>query len=557
MKTCCCGIGLILLLAILPTALWAAGGPVDVWLDVDPANNVGEIDDGLTMIQAFHSPELRVRGVSVVFGNAPLRYAVAAAINVVRAFGPEGMEIHTGAASGEEFGEDNDAVRAMAAALRERPMTILALGPVTNVGTLVRLHPELAGRIEAIFVVAGRRPGQRFINTELGRDTFPRDFNFEMDVPAMQAILDTGIPLVLAPWEVSSHVWVTGRELAALSRTGPPGAYIHATSQHWLHSWRERRGVDAFNPYDTLAVGWLTHPGLIEAMPVTVRIQEDVDERDPSRTKSYLLVRPEVGSSGRGATYLYRAKPGFKRVLLERLAGPPNQLEARSATFDHGLLDQVLRNYVDSGGLVDYEGLRKEPGPLDRYLESVAGVDLSALSRDEELALLINVYNAATLRLILDHYPVGSIRDIPADRRWKDARWIVGGHRWSLDAIEHEQIRPRFEDPRIHFALVCAAVDCPPLRSEAFTADKLEDQLEDQTLRVHNDPRWLRFDRQRGIVELTPLYKWYGEDFLLHGPSVLEHASRYHAPLRRVLEGGELPRIEWREYNWSLNVRRP
>jgi inosine-uridine nucleoside N-ribohydrolase len=557
MKTCYREIGLILLFGIGPTALTAAGGPVDVWLDVDPANNVGEIDDGLAMIQAFHSPELRVRGVSVVFGNAPLRYAAAAAFNVVGAFGPEGMAIHRGAASEEEFGEDNEAVQAMATALRERPLTILALGPVTNVGTLVRLHPELGERIEAIVVVAGRRPGQRFINTELARDTFPRDFNFESDVQAMRAILDTDIPLVLAPWEVSSHVWVTGRELAALGRAGPPGAYIHATSQHWLASWRERRGVDAFNPYDTLAVGWLTHPRLIEAMPVTVRIQEETDERDPLKTKSYLVVRPEDESAGRGATYLYRAKPGFKRVLLERLVGPPKKSEARSATFDHGLLDEVLRKYVDSNGLVDYAGLRKTPDPLDRYLDSVAEADLSALSRDEELALLINVYNAATLRLILDHYPVGSIREIPADRRWKDARWIVGGHRWSLDEIEHEQIRPRFEEPRIHFALVCAALDCPPLRSEAFTADKLEDQLEDQTLRVHNDPRWLRFDRQRGVVELTPLYQWYDEDFLLHGPSVLEHASRYHAPLRRVIERGELPRIEWREYDWSLNVREP
>jgi hypothetical protein len=96
------------------------------------------------------------------------------------------------------------------------------------------------------------------------------------------------------------------------------------------------------------------------------------------------------------------------------------------------------------------------------------------MGRNEKLALLINAYNAFTLKLIVERLPVQSILDIPAAERWDAVRWKVGGQVWSLKQIEHEQIRPKFTEPRVHFALVCAAVGCPPLRNEAYDASRLD-----------------------------------------------------------------------------------
>ena len=194
----------------------------DVWLDVDTATGIGDVDDGLMLIQSFHSPEVNVRGISVVFGNAPLEKALPIARTITSRFGPAGLTPRSGAASAADFGRSTEAVEAMAAELERRPMTIVAAGPVTNVGTLVKLHPNLHGRIERIIMVAGRRPGQRFCTND--NQKMPhRDFNFELDPAAMQVILTTRIPLVFAPWEVSSHVWISRDDLKTLSRQGESG----------------------------------------------------------------------------------------------------------------------------------------------------------------------------------------------------------------------------------------------------------------------------------------------------------------------------------------------
>lgn len=298
--------------------------PIDVWFDVDPANGIGEIDDGLMLIQGFHSPEVKIHGVSVVFGNAEFKNALPIGYNIVEAFGPEGLTVYPGAASAAEFGKETEAVTAMAAALRERPLTILAVGPVTNVGTLVQKHPELHERIERIVMVAARRPGQRF-EVRPGQARPFRDFNFELDPAAMQAILDTRIPLVFAPWEVSSKVWVTRADVDALRKAGATGVYIHATSQHWLQRWETNLQAPGFNPFDTLALAWVTHPHLIEAAPVSVRIEDGPDDQpaNAGQTKPYLLVEEIASNDGGGRSILYchTPKPEFHALLMQRLGG--------------------------------------------------------------------------------------------------------------------------------------------------------------------------------------------------------------------------------------------
>lgn len=310
----------LLLAAALPCA---AAEPIDVWLDVDTATGIGDVDDGLMLIQGFHSPEIRIRGISVVFGNAPLKLALPIARTITSKFGPSEFSPVPGAASAEDLGKPNEAVTAMARELKQRPLTIVAVGPVTNVGSLVLLHPELRGRIERIVMVAGRRPDQRFVAND-DQKIPHRDFNFELDPAAMKAILATDIPLVFAPWEVSSHVWISREDLETLRSASPSGAWIAESSQYWIERWEKNIDPRGFNPFDTLAVGWLTHPELIESEDLAITIEEGPDDRTPpgqdAKIKPYLVARSSTASARR-ATYCHTPKPGFKELLLQRLAG--------------------------------------------------------------------------------------------------------------------------------------------------------------------------------------------------------------------------------------------
>lgn len=308
---------IVLFVAVAPLA---AAPPVDVWLDVDTSTGVTDVDDGLALIQAFHSPELRVHGVSTVYGNASLEDATRIAQEVVERFGPEELQVFAGASSAAELGEDSPAIRALADALSQSSMSILALGPVTNIGTLVKRHPDLIAKIEQVIVVAARRPGQRFVSSP-GQRLPHRDFNFENDPAAMQILLASDVELVFAPWEVSSQVWITRDDLANLRRTGTSGAWIADTSQYWIDLWERSISKQGFNPFDTLAVGYVTHPELIVSERVTVCIEEAEDDRDPRRRKPYLLARRDE-QPGRAALYCYQPQPAFKQLLLERLAGP-------------------------------------------------------------------------------------------------------------------------------------------------------------------------------------------------------------------------------------------
>ncbi len=314
----------------------SASGPqdrstvTDVWMDTDTAIGVpgADVDDGLALIQAFHSPELCVRGVSSVFGNAPLDKTHPIACEVVRRFGPAGLSVQAGAASAQELGRENAAVRAIAAALRERPLSLLALGPVTNVASVVRLHPDLAPRIRCIAMVAARRPGQHFLSNKSQKTPFP-DMNFESDPDAMQVLLSSRIELVFAPWEVSSHVWITRADLEDLETRSESAAYIARESRAWLEVWEREMGAPGFNPFDTLAIAWLTHPELIDHFRAGVWIDEAVDDMASSedqragKTKPHLFADAARLETDRNATYCFEPRPDFKPLLMARLAARP------------------------------------------------------------------------------------------------------------------------------------------------------------------------------------------------------------------------------------------
>lgn len=318
----------VALVAAVLTMAQTAPARVAVWIDTDPAMGEPErdVDDGLALVQAFRSPELDIRGVSVVFGNAPLDRGLPIARRLVRSFGPPRLQVFAGAASAADAKVETEASRALAAGLREAPLTILALGPATNVATTLAKHPELASRVTRIIAVAGRRPGQRF-TTGTSNARGHRDFNFELDPGSFQVLLDAKIDVVLAPFEISSKIWLTASDLDRLAASRSAAARtIAPPARAWLALWTRLFGVDGFNPFDTLAVAYAVSANgfVCEALPARIdTLPDDVTEPGVQGVqvdrKPYLLASKELAGAVARVTYCSTAPPNFKPDLLDRL----------------------------------------------------------------------------------------------------------------------------------------------------------------------------------------------------------------------------------------------
>lgn len=310
-----------------------ASRSLPVWIDTDPAVGLPDrdVDDGLALLQAFNAPELTIRGISVVFGNASLEEALPTARFLVERFGPAGLEVYPGAATAAAAGpgaSETPAVRALSAALRLEPLAILALGPVTNIAALLERYPDLTSRIRSVVVVAGRRPGQRFTTGSVNSRGHP-DFNFEMDPDAFAMLLGHQVPVVLVPFELSSRVWLTRADLDRLAAGAQGARWIARASKGWLDRWHAVFEVGGFNPFGTLAVAYLTHPTMLQCTVQPVIIDTALDDAADARiqgteavTKPYLIVGPGLPTL-RTATYCYDVDPGFKEMLLERLGAAP------------------------------------------------------------------------------------------------------------------------------------------------------------------------------------------------------------------------------------------
>jgi hypothetical protein len=241
--------------------------------------------------------------------------------------------------------------------------------------------------------------------------------------------------------------------------------------------------------------------------------------------------------------------------------------QAPQPSLDPAPFNAVLNDVVDECGLVDYAVLQRQPAELDRYLQALADLPpdrFSSWPEAEQIALLINAYNALTLRSIIDHVPIRpSIKAIPGV--WKFRRHTLMGLRLTLDEIEHQILRREYNEPRIHAALVCAAISCPPLRREAFTGPELDRQLEDQTNRWLASGEGLRIDREAGDVAISAIFEWFAEDWpradseaapvpgLEKHSAVLRFIARHRpAEEQKLLLGGNY-RLAYLPYNWDLN----
>lgn len=268
------------------------------------------------------------------------------------------------------------------------------------------------------------------------------------------------------------------------------------------------------------------------------------------------------------------AFPFVALFLATVAAGHVPALDAQSPP-DHAAFTVLLQDVVE-GSRVDYALLDERRGELDAYLATLSRTDAGAISSASEsvqLAFWINAYNACMLQRVSDNYPIrrggagfmGSLRNLaagrPANSVWQIRDVFTGrfcrvaGADRSLDEIEHEIIRPTFREPRIHFAVNCAARSCPPLKSSAYTGAALDDQLDDAVRGLIENPTHFRIERNgETVVRLNRVLEWYGEDF--GGEEGLRAflADYLEGEDREDLLAAET-RIEYFEYDWTLNDR--
>lgn len=246
---------------------------------------------------------------------------------------------------------------------------------------------------------------------------------------------------------------------------------------------------------------------------------------------------------------------GFMVLLgMVCACGTMHPQQAGTFPISHESWTAMLQKHVTEEGWVNYQGFGQDRQALQEYLDLLSenAPNDSNWSDAEQIAYWINAYNAFTVELILEHYPVSSIKDIGSSIQvpfvnspW-DIRWIrIGGQRLDLNNIEHNILRKRWQEPRIHFAINCASVSCPPLRREAYTGADLEHQLADQTSRFLNDTTKNQFDADE--VRLSRIFSWFGSDFTRAGTlSDFINANRPGSiPIDAV--------IRFLPYDWRLN----
>ncbi|MEA3210810.1 MAG: hypothetical protein QOE70_3867 [Chthoniobacter sp.] len=296
-----------------------------VWIDTDPSIGLPlhDADDGFALIQAFHSPELVIRGIASIYGNARLRRTDQIAREIARLFGPpaglDANDVYPGAASAAELGQSTPAAEALQRALRESagPLTCLALGPLTNLATVIQRAPGLAAeKIERVIFVGGRTPGSRFFFGSWNPYEF-HDANFEKDPEAAAIVLGSRLPVTFVPLELTSKMALTPADFTRISASGEAGRWLAGKARLWLWLWRICFGVPGGLVHDCLAVLAATHPHLLCFEPR----EASIVPVSPTNRLPLLLARvPELATSpGRTVTFCRRFQPGAKAVLLDRL----------------------------------------------------------------------------------------------------------------------------------------------------------------------------------------------------------------------------------------------
>ncbi len=262
-----------------------------------------------------------------------------------------------------------------------------------------------------------------------------------------------------------------------------------------------------------------------------------------------MLSREHPVSGARPSSLALGLRSG--KVLLTLAIGAASVSLGGANPFDHSYQSYgALLTSVVRGPRVDYATLVSRKQDLDviaRQLGSPSQDAERGWARDERLAFWINAYNVFTLKAVADRYPIRGIRQIPGV--WTDLRFSVASRQLSLDDIEHRILRPAFNDARVHFAINCASVSCPPLREEPYVAARLGAQLDEAARRYLASPHGVRVSNR--TLHVSSIFKWYGDDFAPAG--ILGTIARYGPPAAQQAARSGDARVRFLRYDWSLN----
>ena len=215
-----------------------------------------------------------------------------------------------------------------------------------------------------------------------------------------------------------------------------------------------------------------------------------------------------------------------------------------SNIVDHRELDSLLKTHVSSSGKVNYTNFKRDESKLESYLNHLdSNPPADNWSKQKRIAYWINIYNATTIKLILENHPVNQILDLHNGSAWKVNLVRVGGNKLTLDHVEKEILIRQLQEPRVHFAVNCAAVSCPPLANQAWTEQNLENMLEERTRSFINDAN--QNNISSNSIRISRIFEWYKDDF---GSSLTTFLNRYS---RTTINSNAT--ISYLPYNWDLN----
>jgi hypothetical protein len=222
------------------------------------------------------------------------------------------------------------------------------------------------------------------------------------------------------------------------------------------------------------------------------------------------------------------------------------------AAVDHALWNTLLTQYVDTNGRVAYRNLQsKDAVGFEQYLTALAQAQLDGLSEVEEKVFWINAYNAVIVSGVLRGYTAENVLKRKRLFSWYSLR--IAGKAWTPDEIEHDILRKRFRDPRIHFAIVCASTSCPKLRTKYYFSERLYQQLDDAARQFVNDPTRNRIDQQQ--IALSMIFKWFAQDFIDYAGSIKNFLQRFVADGKKGIVEKLKGDPQYLEYNWTLNAQ--
>ena len=299
-----------------------------VWVDSDLSVGMKrhiregycDVDDGYAILQLMKAENVEIHGISAVFGNTPIENAYPLCQHMSKEYTTKEIPVYKGAAEAIDLKhiQTNEAVEALATALRNQKLIIMAIGPATNVGLLLLKHPKLASQIEEVVLVAGRRkPTDYFAIGNQGNHA--RDLNFDLDNDAFRIMFEHGVPLTLCPFEISNKVWVKAEDLQRLAKGDKGNQWLAEKSEAWLQQW-VNQGADGFNPFDVLASHYIIAPEDIIAEDLNARLEihpdDTIIENDKEVFKQYLICDKGIGFP---VKYCHDVVSNYNEKLLRSL----------------------------------------------------------------------------------------------------------------------------------------------------------------------------------------------------------------------------------------------